>query len=389
MTATRPTARAWLRRRRRVLGLVAILLALVVASAGAAASWYFSGAVVVPHHWKWPIDATVRSVSGDRVVLSRSDDSLRPGVYGLDWRGGHAIVERVIDANAHAVTRQLADVRGRLTAGTKVAMDPNIYAGNPAQALGLSFSNVDIRGALGPMPAWLIPAPTRSHAADRSTWAIVVHGINGSRIDDLRLAPPLHAAGLPTLLITYREDLGAPHSPDHKHHMGLTEWRDLQAAARYALAHGARRLVLAGMSMGGAIVTQFMERSPLARSARGLVLDAPALDWKAILAFNAKEMGLPSFAAIPVEWMVGERIHADWDRADALRHTADFHLPILLFHGTADDLVPISTSDAFAAKLRRWVTYYRVPGAAHVHSWNVDPALYDRRMRAFLASIHA
>jgi uncharacterized protein len=338
------------------------------------------------------MDTRVESISEHEIVLSRSEESVGPGVYGLDWPGGHAIVEGVIRADGHGVTRRLADVRGRLVAGTKVAIDPNTYAGNPAQSIGLPFRSVDVPDELGPMPAWLIPARARrgrASAAPPSTWAIVVHGINGGREDDLRLAPPLHAVGLPTLLITYREDEGAPRSPDRKHHMGLTEWRDLQAAARYALAHGARRLVLAGMSMGGAIVTQFIERSPLSRSVSGLVLDAPALDWKAILSFNAKEMGLPSFAAIPVEWMIGERIHAEWERADALRHTADFHLPILLFHGTADELVPISTSDAFAAKLRSWVAYHRVPGAAHVHSWNVDPRLYDQRVESFLERIRA
>jgi pimeloyl-ACP methyl ester carboxylesterase len=227
------------------------------------------------------------------------------------------------------------------------------------------------------MPAWLIPG--RTH-----TWTIVVHGINGDREDNLRIAPTLHAAGSPTLLVTYREDVGAPASPDGHHHMGLTEWRDLQAAAAYALSHGAKRLLLAGYSMGGAIVAQFMERSPLAGRVAGLLLDAPALDWKAILSFNAKEMGLPSFAADPVEWAIGARIDADWSSLDALRHTADFHLPILLFHGTDDKLVPISISDAFARALPVWVKYYRVPGAEHVESWNVDPALYDRRLAAFL-----
>jgi pimeloyl-ACP methyl ester carboxylesterase len=232
------------------------------------------------------------------------------------------------------------------------------------------------------MPAWLIPAR-------KSTWAIVVHGINGDRENNLRIVPALHRAGLPVLLITYRGDVGAPRSPDGFHHMGLTEWQDLQASARYALAHGARRLVMIGYSMGGAIVTQFMERSPLARHVAAMVLDAPALGWKQILSFNAKEEGFPSFGALVVEWMIGARIDADWERLDALKHTASFHLPILLFHGTEDKTVPISLSDAFAKELPRWVTYFRASHAGHVESWNVDPMLYDQRLAAFLSGIGA
>ena len=169
--------------------------------------------------------------------------------------------------------------------------------------------------------------------------------------------------------------------------MGLTEWRDLGAAARYALAHGARHLVLVGYSMGGAIVSQFMERSPLAPRVAGLVLDAPALDWQEILSFNATGWASPRFAALPVEWAIGARIDADWDSLDALNHPDDFQLPILLFHGTEDDVVPISTSDDFAAELPRWVTYYRVPRAGHTEAWNVDPGLYERRLSNFLGSV--
>ena len=64
---------------------------------------------------------------------------------------------------------------------------------------------------------------------------------------------------------------------------------------------------------------------------------------------------------MPVEWAIGARIDADWDDLDALAHPEDFQLPILLFHGTEDKVVPISTSNEFAAELPRWVTYYRVP----------------------------
>ncbi len=369
--------RSWPRRHRRALLLGLALLVVVLLAAGAAASWHFSSAVVIPDHSPWPRNTTVEALPPGAVALSRSDDTLRRGVYGLKWPGGHAIVEGILRRGPRTVTRRLVALRGRLTPGTRVTVDSTTYEANPTQALGLPFARVAVPDELGPMSAWLVPGRS-------STWAIFVHGINANRYDGLRIVPPLHARGLPTLLITYREDTGAPASPDGKHHMGLTEWRDLQAAARYALSHGARHLVLVGYSMGGAIVTQFMERSALANRVAGLILDAPALNWRAILSFNATEMGLPSFAADPVEWMIGLRIDADWNGLDALRHTADFHLPILLFHGTADTLVPISTSDAFAKALRGWVTYYRVPGAEHVESWNVNPQLYDRRVAAFL-----
>jgi uncharacterized protein len=367
----------WIRRRWRWLAGAAIVLLAPIAAL-AAVSWHFSSAVLVPDHTSWARDVEVERLPPRRIVLTRTEDTERPGVYGLEWPGGHAIVGAITDSSADTVTRRLRAVRGYLAPGMDVGVEPNVYTGDPRQAFGLPFTDVSVPDELGAMPAWSIPGHS-------DTWAIVVHGINGTPQVGLRMVPTLHRAGLPTLLITYREDLGAPPSPDGFHHMGLAEWRDLEAAARYALARGARRLVLAGYSMGGAIVAQLMERSPLASRVAGLVLDAPALNWKAILEFNATRMGFPSLAALPVEWAIGARIDADWSSLDAIDHPDDFRLPILLFHGTQDKVVPIATSDEFAAELPRWVTYYRAPRAGHTEAWNVDPQLYERRLRSFLA----
>ncbi len=367
------------RRRWTVLAVGVVVVTLV---AGAAAAWHFSSAVLVPDNSPWPAETSVEALPPGRVVLERTDETRRPGVYGLEWQGGRGVAGAVVREDEETVTRRLRAVDGYLAPGMEVALDPDVYAGDPTAALGLPSSTVAIPDELGPMPAWLVPA--RSH-----TWSIVVHGINGTPQTGLRVVPALHRAGLPTLLISYREDLGAPPSPDGFHHMGLTEWRDLGAAARYALAHGARHLVLVGYSMGGAIVSQFMQRSPLAPRVAGLVLDSPVLDWKDVLSYNATEMGFPSLAAVPLEWAIGARIDADWNSLDALEHADDFQLPILLFHGTEDDVVPISTSDDFAAELPRRVTYYRVPRAGHTEAWNVDPALYERRLGAFLGSVVA
>jgi alpha-beta hydrolase superfamily lysophospholipase len=357
-----------------VAGVVAIA---ALTALGAVAGWHFSSAVLVPDHSDWPQSTAVKAVSRDRIVLSSNEESRRPGVYGLDWQAGHAIAGPVISSDEDSVTRQLRDVQGYLVPEMDVGIDTHVYAGNPRQALGLPYRNVDVKGELGSMPAWLIPGRSR-------TWAIAVHGINDDPQVGLRLAPWFHRQGFPSLLITYREDLGAPSSPDGFHHMGLTEWVDLQAAVRFALAHGAQKIVLVGYSMGGALVSQFMEKSALAPRVTALVLDAPALNWKKILSFNATEMGLPSFFALPVEWAIGTRIDADWDSLDALNHPQAFHLPILLFHGTEDDIVPIETSEDFARELPHWVTYFPVPRAGHTQSWNVDPHRYELHLGDFL-----
>lgn len=111
------------------------------------------------------------------------------------------------------------------------------------------------------------------------------------------------------------------------------------------------------------------------------------LDWKETLEFNTTEMGFPSIAALPLEWAIGARIDADWDSLDALQHSDDFQLPILLFHGLDDKVVPIETSNDFAAELPRWITYHRAPNAGHCEAWNVAPRLYERRLAAFLERV--
>lgn len=371
--------RGWLKQRQRGtrVAFAVAAIAIVALALGGLISWHFSSFVVVPDHSPWAEKVDIAAVSPARIELSPSEATERPGYYGLVWQGGHAIVGPILSSGPDHVTRRLDDVRGYLQPGTHVGFDSSVYSGNPGEAVGLPYRSVAVPDPLGRMPAWLIPGASR-------TWAIVVHGINDDREVGLRIAPTLHKAGLPQLLISYRDDLGAPSGPDGLHHMGETEWQDLAAAIRYALTQGARRVVLIGYSMGGALVAQLMERSPLSSRVAALVLDAPALNRKAILEFNAERMGLPGFLALPVEWAIDARIDPDWNSLDAIAHPEDFHLPILLFHGKEDKVVPIATSEEFAAQLPSYVTFYAVPKAGHTQSWNVAPRPYERRLRRFL-----
>lgn len=377
---------AWLRRHLKLVVACLVLLLLGLAIA-VASIWNFSSAVIVPDHSDWPADTKVEAVGRQRIVLESNEESRRPGVYGLDWQAGHAIAGAILAEDDDTVTRRLRSVQGYLVAGMKVALDSHVYAGNPSETLGLPFRTVAVPDPLGPMPAWLIPAsPSSPNRRDR-IWAVLVHGHNDNRQNGLRISPRLRALGLTSLNISYRNDLGAPESPDGLYHLGETEWRDLAAAVRYAIRHGARRVVLFGWSMGGAVIEQFMLRAPLAKRVSALVLDAPVLDWRSVIEFNAEEIGLPGFFGWPVEWAVSARVDPDWDSLDALRHTGTFQLPTLLFHSDDDERVPIGDSEEFAAALPDYVTFYRVADVGHTENWNADPALYEKRLASFLGPL--
>jgi uncharacterized protein len=223
---------------------------------------------------------------------------------------------------------------------------------------------------------------------------VFVHGKCGSRTDGLRALGPAVDAGLPSLLISYRNDEGAPADPSGEYRYGDTEWRDLEAAVEYAVDGGAEHVVLFGASMGGGIVAAFLERSDRADVVAGIVLDAPMLDLDATVDHGAAQRELPVVGALPdgltsvAEWIAGRRFDLDWAAVDHL--PGDWlEVPALVFHGTDDDLVPISITDEFAAGRPDLVQAVRVEDAGHVRSWNVDPRGYERRESAFLACVTA
>ena len=252
--------------------------------------------------------------------------------------------------------------------------------------LGLPFQDVTYRGPLGSYPAWLVPGA-------RDTWAILVHGNAMDRLDTIKVVPALHRLGLPVLMISYRNDAGAPPDPTGTLRYGLTEWQDLAAAAQYALGHGARRLLLVGYSMGGAIVISFLERSPLAGRVAGVVLDSPMTDFGRAVDHGASRQTLP-LVGLPLpqsltdvaKWVASWRYGVDWPSLDYLRGAAKLQPPILLFQGTADTKVPAATSDELA-RIAPDVTYIQVTDADHLDSWNLDPAPYDRAVQAFVGRV--
>jgi fermentation-respiration switch protein FrsA (DUF1100 family) len=76
-----------------------------------------------------------------------------------------------------------------------------------------------------------------------------------------------------------------------------------------------------------------------------------------------------------------------WQDRDFLSRAGELKVPILLFHGTADRLVNIRSSEALAAARPDIVTFIKVPEATHVRAWNVDPADYEKAANDFLGRV--
>lgn len=410
------------RRRRRtrtarsVLGVL-VALALVAALVVAGSGWYFAGelhrqalAVDPDSSQRRPdLDLTVARSGDGQVELTGTPDAGSlgladdEGTWGLQWVGGAGVLGGAPQRTADGGVRRTLEV----TAGTApgrgatAGVVADVWS-DPAAAYGAAYEDVVYPCAGATCPAWFVPAAGAAEAAvgpaqvgGGDTWAVMVHGKDASRTEALRALGPVHEAGMPALLIGYRGDPGTP-NPQGRHAYGATEWRDLDAAVRWAGERGARRAVLFGSSMGGAVVASSLQRATAAGSSGavrvggvevvGVVLDSPALDLGASVRQGADALGLPGFAAPVARQMASWRYGMDFDAVDYLPG-AWVSVPVLVFHGTSDGTVPVAVSDGLAAAHPGLVREVRVAGAGHVQSWNVDPQAYRVQESRFLARV--
>lgn len=236
------------------------------------------------------------------------------------------------------------------------------------------------------LPAWRFTPRSPRDPETLDTWVIGVHGRGARRSELYRLVQTGLRAGVTCLVVSYRTD-GWTSVRTEVSTLGHAEWEDLEAAVRLAHESGARRIVLAGCSLGGAICATFLRRSSYAGHISGVILDAPALAWAPILGHIARGRRLPAPVVPAVLAIARLRARIDFEALDHLGSAADFVHPILLIHGSEDPVVPVLLSDAFAAARPDLVTYLRVEGAGHVHAWNHDRSRYETAVRTFLAQL--
>lgn len=372
-----PPPRRWLR---VLAACVALLFALLIG-----AVWFVSdriGAATKVAQSPLPMGLSVTQVQGDQVTYSGTDPDVPDvGLQGLlSNRGGYsetsAEVQNRGDLHTRTITRQQIAPRPRV--GDELRLDGYYYPKDPRVGLGIPFGAGSVPTALGPMPAWFVPG-------SKSTWVIFVHDLAATRAEGLRILETTHRLGYPTLLISYRNDPGAPSAGGHGQ-FGYTEWEDLQSAVRFARDSGARHVILAGAGMGGAICEAFMKKSSLAQSVTGMFLDSPASSFRDIVKAQASDRYIPAILTDLAMWVSEKRYGFNFAKTDYLSWAPDIKIPVQVIQGDADQEVPAAVNLSYVAGARSANFQIALfPGASHGQAWNVNRQRYVALLEQFLA----
>ena len=208
--------------------------------------------------------------------------------------------------------------------------------------------------------------------------------------------PPLLAQGWTCLVPSYRNDEGVPAGPDGRYALGLSEWRDVEAAI--ALRRRARR-------SGGAahgVVDGRRDRAAAARPlaavdawSRGSCSTRPVIDWGDVLAHHAREHRVPRAVGSLARAMMRRPLGAPARRACTRASTwpgptgcagaHELHHPILLIHSADDEFVPCGPSRELARERPDLVTFEQWHVARHCKEWNTEPERWERLVGDFAA----
>ncbi|WP_169582504.1 MULTISPECIES: alpha/beta fold hydrolase [Microbacterium] len=374
-------------------GIRAALTILSVALAGAL-SFLALGSVRMARRVVTPArrlpDTRILSLdtAAQTITLSRTPDTGLPGRYGLFTSGSADYVKlgSVLSQDATSVKRKLLTHVGSDARLSPEAAFSGWYYDRPDQ-LQLPYSPELIGSTVGPCPAWLFPA------GDGDVWVIQVHGRGTTRAECLRAVPLFHSLGITSLIVSYRNDGEAPRSRAGTYTLGATEWRDVDAAVGFARRRGARRILLMGWSMGGAIALQVSLNSAHRGAIAGLVLESPVIDWRIVLEYQARAMRVPTtvsglaIEALQHEWAApitrsGSAI--PFDRLDVVSRAAELRHPILILHSDDDGFVPSDASHDLVVARPDLVQLEVFEVARHTKLWNYDQDRWTARIRAWL-----
>ncbi len=235
------------------------------------------------------------------------------------------------------------------------------------------------RGGDVRLAGWYMPR------ADSRRAVVLVHGKSVNRWIEfgggfLKLAVALHARGFTVLMIDLRVH---GESDGERAGFGLRERRDIEGAVDWLKLQGFApgNVGVLGVSMGAvAAIGATADDTDIG----ALVADCGFADVSTLLKrhWAAASGGLPDFyrpSTVLIGWLLDYDFYADRP-VDEIGRIAP--RPVLIVHGDADGLVPLSDAEQLKAagpSSELWVVH----GAGHGGSYGTNPQLYTERVIAF------
>jgi len=286
-----------------------------------------------------------------------------------------------------------AAVATPLAAAYRFAVEYRRRAGFPARRPllatpddeGLPWESLSIPSPAGSLPAWFIPA--RRGAPGPAV--VLVHGWESNRARMLPNARFLHAAGFHTLLFDVR---GHGENPPEVLPISGGEF-GVDAAAAVAVVRRRPEVTAVGLlghSMGavGAVLASAMEPGVAALVTTAIPAHPRLLTRRT---FELAGLPIPGPVAHPLAWLtmhvyLRPRGHRP-GRVNALRAIRRFPGPLLVVHGSADEIVPLRHAELLVRSARtrpgREAELLVIPGGRH--SWLYESPAYRERVAGFLA----
>ncbi|TLM80879.1 S9 family peptidase [Pseudarthrobacter sp. NamE5] len=292
----------------------------------------------------------------------------------------------LIDEDQKFVERRIHPTgSGPMTLGPLVDWTPDVFF--EPSAVGGRFEEVHIPTAYGAAPAWLF------EGRNADTWVIHIHGSWTDRSIMFRDVHAFSPLGFTSLVPSFRSDLEVSPPQAESSHLGQTEWRDVESAVAYAVAHGAQRIILSGWSMGGTIALLTAERSAYQDRIAGIVLVGPVTSWRKTILAGADAAGVPAVGAglvmsllqaPPFAKMLGLDEPINFDALEWVDVPNRVSIPTLVLHSSADQEVPWEISAAFQRANPDTVTLIPLPEAHHTQEWNVSPHTFTNELTSWI-----
>jgi fermentation-respiration switch protein FrsA (DUF1100 family) len=199
-----------------------------------------------------------------------------------------------------------------------------------------------------------------SPAASGAPTILYFHGNGGGLITRQDRIKALTGAGYGVFMLSYRGYAGSTGSPSEKAIVGdgVLAYDHLKS-----LGLDAARIVIYGESLGTGVASQVAAQRPAA----AVILDAPFV--------SLVERAKSHYGFFPVDWLLT-------DRFNSIAFIGRINAPLLVLHGSEDEVIPASSSRALFEAAREPKEYVEFQGGGHSDLFG-HGAL--ERIRPFLA----